>query len=160
LLTKIKTLFKYFILGELKTFARQCACVLSYMTSCVFVYDFMWMCVCVNTCHEPSFSTHVFYELERVLWFYASNFDPSLCLCAPKTLAWILCLITSLFFSFPFIFAPLSEIRDFSKTLAYQDQNSSNFGYDLLTMFKTSEDYFERFSNLVWLNSNFKFEFG
>jgi hypothetical protein len=41
LLTKIKTLFKYFILGELKTFAKQCACVLSSMTSCVFVYDFM-----------------------------------------------------------------------------------------------------------------------
>jgi hypothetical protein len=57
--------------------------------------------------------------------------------------------ITFLFFSFPFIFAPLSEIRDFFKTLAYQDQNSSNFGHYLLTMFKTFGDYFEGFSNLV-----------
>jgi hypothetical protein len=65
-----------------------------------------------------------------------------------------LLLITSLFFSFPFIFASLSKIRDFSKTQAYQDQNSSNFGYDLLTMFKTSGDYFDRLSNRVCLNSN------
>jgi hypothetical protein len=48
-------LFKCSILGELKIFARQCACVLWCMISCVCVImcDFMWvhehdfMCVCV-----------------------------------------------------------------------------------------------------------------
>jgi hypothetical protein len=52
-------------------------------------------------------------------------------------------------FSFSFIFAPLSEIRGISKTLAYHDQKSSNFGHDLLTMFETSREFFDRFSNLV-----------
>jgi hypothetical protein len=52
-------------------------------------------------------------------------------------------------FSFSFIFAPLSEIKGISKTLAYHDKKSSNFGHDLLTMFETSGDFFDRFSNLV-----------
>jgi hypothetical protein len=47
------------------------------------------------------------------------------------------------------IFTPLSKIRGISKTLAYQDQKSSNFGLGLLAMFETFGDYFDRFAKLV-----------
>jgi hypothetical protein len=45
---QVKTLFKSFILGKLKTFAKYCACVLSFMISCVCMCMISCECVCVN----------------------------------------------------------------------------------------------------------------
>jgi hypothetical protein len=113
----------------------MCASVLACMISCVSVHDFMWMCACellhdlISTIQIP-----LHWNLVLVLWFYAEIFGLSVSLSETKTLAYLLCLITPYRVSISFIFAPLFEIRDFTKTLSPLTQKFSNLVDGLLAL--------------------------
>jgi hypothetical protein len=68
--------------------------------------------------------------------------------------------ITSPFFPFSFIFAPLFENRSFSKILAYLALKFSNFGHVLLSTLDTSGNYPSSTFKLSLKDSNSNLNFG